>query len=137
MPLDIKDLYAGRTRRLTVDLGGTEGGEPLALTVTWSPERYTKQVHAAVQDARETRDAFAIAESVIVPLLTWWDLTADGAPYPITAETVAALGLFIELKLMAAIEADMEVEAGLKGTSGARSSDGAGSASPSPTGTPA
>lgn len=137
MPLDLKDLYAGRQRRLTVDLGENEDGEALSLSFKWSPEKYTKQVHAALQEARETRDAFVIAEAVIVPLVTWWDLTDAGKPYPITTENVEALGLFIEMQMMFAIEGDFEVPANLKGISGASSSATAGPDSLSPTGTQA
>jgi hypothetical protein len=135
MPLDLKDLYAGRQRRITIELGEDESGEPLSLAFKWSPEHYTKQTHAALQDARETQDAFLIAEAVIVPLVTWWDLTEGGKPYPITTANVEALGLFIGMQMMLAIEADFEVPANLKGTSGASSSasDGAGSSSPSGT----
>jgi len=135
MPLDLKDLYAGRQRRLTVNLGEDEAGEPLALALKWSPEKYTKQVHAALQEARETRDAFLIAEAVIVPLVTWWDLTDSGEAYPITTANVEALGLFIGMQMMLAIEADFEVPANLKGTSGGASSDSAEPDSSSPSGT--
>ncbi len=135
MPLDLKDLYAGRQRRLTVDLGENEAGEPLSLALKWSPEKYTKQVHAALQEARETRDAFLIAEAVIVPLVTWWDLTDGGEAYPITTANVEALGLFIGMQMMLAIEADFEVPANLKGTSGGASSDSAAPDSSSPSGT--
>ena len=135
MPLDLKDLYAGRQRRLTVNLGEDEAGEPLALVFKWSPEKYTKSVHAALQDARETRDAFLIAEAVIVPLVTWWDLTDSGEAYPITTANVEALGLFIGMQMMLAIEADFEVPANLKGTSGGASSDSAAPDSSSPSGT--
>lgn len=133
MPLDLKDLYAGRQRRIEIDLGENEDGEPLSLAFKWSPEKYTKQVHAALQNARETRDAFQIAEAVIVPLVTSWDLTEGGKPYPLTAPNVEALGLFIGMQMMLAIEADFEVPANLKGTSAASSSgsDGADSSSPS------
>ncbi len=135
MPLDLKDLYAGRQRRLTVDLGENEDGEALSLAFKWSPEKYTKQVHAALQEARETRDAFLIAEAVIVPLVTWWDLTDGGEAYPITTANVEALGLFIGMQMMLAIEADFEVPANLKGTSGGASSDSAAPDSSSPSGT--
>jgi hypothetical protein len=137
MPLDLKDLYAGRQRRIDIDLGENEEGEPLSLSFKWSPEKYTKQVHAALQDARESRDAFLIAEAVIVPLVTWWDLTENGKPYPITTANVEALGLFIEMQMMFAIESDFEVPANLKGTSAASSSGAGAPDSSSPTGTQA
>lgn len=137
MPLDLKDLYAGRQRRITIELGEDEAGKPLSLAFKWSPEKYTKQVHAALQDARETKDAFLISESVIVPLVTWWDITEGGKPYPITAKNVEALGLFIGMQMMLAIEADFEVPANLKGTSGASSSASDGADSNSPSGTEA
>lgn len=137
MPLDLKDLYAGRQRRIDLALGENEDGEPLSLAFKWSPEKYTKQVHAALNDARESRDAFLIAEAVIVPLVTWWDLTDAGKPYPITTENVEALGLFIEMQMMFAIEADFEVPANLKGTSAASSSGVGAPDSSSPVGTQA
>lgn len=123
MPLDLSDLYAGRQRTLTIELGENDAGEPLSLRLKWSPEKYTKDVHAAIQEANESKDAFLIAQAVIVPLVTWWDLTDKGKPYPITTANVEALGLFIETQMMLAISNDFEVPANLKGASAAASSD--------------
>lgn len=114
MPVELKDLRLKLRRRIELDLG-----EEAALTVWWSPDKYDDAFllgaseRAAAEQAAEDGDEVAqqrychdLAEGMLVPLLAAWDLEDGGKPWPITADNVASLGIFVVAKLSGAINAD-------------------------------
>lgn len=100
MPVELNDLILKRTRELAIDGG---------LVIKWSPERYTREMHAKLTEWQRSdrEDPFEIADAVIVPLMTEWNLTVDGKPHPITTENVTGLGLFLCRAISTAISGDM------------------------------
>jgi hypothetical protein len=106
MPVDLGDIDKQATRELRLQLGA---GEDDAITFAWSPARYTRKVHQALRSASEgdEQDPFAISEASLIPLIVSWDVTKGGKPAPLTAENIAALGLFICSKMTRLIMDDM------------------------------
>jgi hypothetical protein len=104
--IDLSDLLVKRTRVVNVDLG-----DGLGITIRYKPNALTPAIYAgldAAQNATEAKaDPFALAGALIVPLLDSWSLTDGGKPYPITAETVSALGIVIVTRLGKELMADL------------------------------
>lgn len=105
MPVELKDLVLKAERKLTVPLG-----DDASIVFWWSPTKYTREIHALLTSVTEEaeKDPFEFAEKGIVPLVTRWDITVDGKPWPITAANVAKLGLFICVEMTLAIVAEMK-----------------------------
>jgi hypothetical protein len=106
-PVEFADLVARLYRPLTVELG-----EGAAIRLRWSPDALTPPIFAALSAAfdrtdGEDRDPFGMAAAVICPLVKEWDLTEQGAPYPITPEALADLGIRINTRIMRALYADL------------------------------
>lgn len=101
-PIDIGDLFAKRARRVSIGWGD---GEDEAFTVGYHPDRYTMEVHARLQLMNESDGLDAMAD-LMATLISEWDLTEDGAPYPITKENLMALGLPLMGAISEAVQAD-------------------------------
>lgn len=105
-PIEISDLFSRRARRVSIGWGD---GEDETFTVGYHPDRYTMEVHARLQmmnEASEEATQFDAVAELMVSLLSEWDLTADGAPYPITKENLMALGLPLMGAISEAVQAD-------------------------------
>lgn len=111
--VELSAYKAGLRRRVEVRAGD---GPP--LVVTWQPDRVTEDYLRAAATATKQLDALAdrddlpraliveIAERLILPLDTGWNLTEGGAPYPMTADTLAGLGILIVRAINHAIQTD-------------------------------
>lgn len=104
-------------------------GETLA--VKWSPQNvspeFWDQMEAdsrAAVAAREKgeqfdRNPFDLATRVLLPLMTWWDLTVEGEPLPITVENIVSFGLPFVMAASDAIQQDFKIGESTKKVSGA------------------
>lgn len=117
MPVELMDFVAKRERKLAVPIND-EGD---TLDIRWNPTAMTPEVYAAIQDlvskkgeTQEEVDPFEAARVVIHPLMTFWDITNGGVPYPVTVENIANLGLPFVMTVASAIQADLTVSADTK-----------------------
>lgn len=117
---ELNQIVASSERTVTV----TIGGDP--VRITWNPTRMTREMwgrflgwqadnRKAEREAKETGieaieviDPFMIADLYVVPLMTGWNITDGGKPYPATVENVAGLGLTNVRVLMDAIGEDFK-----------------------------
>lgn len=95
--------------------------ESETLAIRWSPQNVSETFWdrrmaeaKAAEEAKargETiaRNPFDIAREVVLPLMTWWDLTANGEPYPITVENIVGFGLPFVLAVSDAIQQDFQI----------------------------
>lgn len=128
---DLNDLILKRTRAVYVPLGDGYG-----ITCHWNPDAMDPVVYAKLQALKDQDDPFAVADSLIAPLLVRWELTSNGSsvpmvkggePFPPTTENVSSLGLLIVKLIATAINDDFGRAASteglkeLKGASGAPS----------------
>lgn len=117
---EVKAFTRSLERKLKVQINQDE-----TLDIKWSPAQLTEEVwdqmaehfHRAPDDDKSV-SPFDIARQIVAPLLTWWDLTVDGEPYPITAENIAGFGLGFVMALGAAIQDDFAIGADTKKGSG-------------------
>ena len=106
-PIDIGDLFAKRAR--LVEIGERDDEK---FVVGYSPDRYTMEVHARLQLMSENKEEAAQFDAVselMVSLISEWDLTVDGEPYPITKENLMALGLPLVGAISEAVQADFSL----------------------------
>lgn len=119
--ISLHELIAKQTRELQVPLND-EGD---SFSIWWSPAAYTRDVHLAITakaDDDTASDPFEVAERVILPLVKKWSIKVDGEMWPITAENVASLGLFIIGAMTRLIMADMPNASDIKKASAGTSS---------------
>lgn len=96
MPLDLK-AYRETTRPVTVTVPAGEFG------VSYRPAEYTPAWQKRITTVGEDPDAFA---RHLAPVLASWELTDGGKPYPLTPDTLCALGMDIINAIVTAIAAD-------------------------------
>ena len=114
MPIELNDLILKRERTLNVPV--TAGGDE-TIAVRWNPARMTRETFARLQEWQkdtEKSDPFEVAEYLICPLVTGWEITEGGKPYPVNVENVAALGLDLVVRIAAALNEDYAVAADAK-----------------------
>lgn len=119
MPVELNDLILKRERTIRVPINDDPKDD---LVIRWNPTLMTKETYARLQawQRDETKtDPFEIAEYLIVPLVTGWDITVNGKPHPLNVETVAALGLDLVGHIGRALSADYAVASDTKKDSGA------------------
>jgi hypothetical protein len=117
VPIELNDLRLKRTRKLAVPINDGE-----TLAIEWNPSNMTPETFARMQEwfkNDEKDDPFEGAKYVICPLMTAWEITDGGEPYPITPENVAGLGLDFVIQAGNAIMADYRLAADTKKGSGA------------------
>lgn len=111
MPIELNHIVQSAERTVSVPTGT---GPDDAIVLTWNPTRMTREVWSNYQawqaESRgsDVSDPFMIADLFIVPLATGWDITVDGAPYPLTVEHVTNLGMTLVERLMRAIGDDYQ-----------------------------
>lgn len=106
MPWELSALIEKRKRTVEIPVTADD-----TLAVTYSPDAMTPDVWAKLQgwvtsNREADADPFDVATYVIVPLIKGWDLTVDGAPYPISVENVVALGLPLVAAISGALMTD-------------------------------
>jgi len=116
MPVDLKDLKLKLRRDVDVYLG-----DEAILTVSWATDKLDGSylrgsavtdatIAALATDAAVERPdvVLDLVRTQIIPLLTGWDVTSGGKPWPLTAENVASLGLLAVRAINRALGADAE-----------------------------
>lgn len=119
MPIELNDLILKRERTLIVPVTA-DGGESIA--VRWNPSRMTRERFARLQEWQkdnDRNDPFEAADELICPLVTGWDITVEGKPYPVTPEHVAGLGLDLVVRIASALNQDYALAADAKKDSAA------------------
>lgn len=126
---DLNDLVLKRTRAVYVPLGADYG-----ITVHWNPDAMDPVVYAKLQALKDQDDPFAVADSLIAPLLVRWELTSGGSSVPMvkggeqfppTAENVSSLGLLIVKLIATAINDDFGRAASAEGLKEVKDESGA------------
>lgn len=125
MPYELSDLIAKRVRTVHVPIVDDE-----TLAVRYSPDAMTPEVWARLQgwvkaNAEKDADPFEVAEYVIEPLVSGWDITTDGEPYAVTRDNIVALGLPLVAAISGALMTDfnnLRDMSGPKGRSNGHSS---------------
>lgn len=111
-PIDLSDLFAKRARQVEVAWGD---GEDEAFVVAYSPDAYTMEVHARLQLMGE-QDGLDATADLMATLISGWDITDNGAPYPITKDNLVRLGLPLLMAISEAVQMDFSL--GKKTTTG-------------------
>lgn len=116
---EVKDAKQKRERKLEIPLNN-EGD---SLAIKWSPANLTPDVYEAIvafvdRTKGAAQDPLEVARVIVVPLMTWWDLTDGGEPYPITAENVADFGVDWIRAVATAIQDDWQTGPATKKGSG-------------------
>ena len=104
-PIELKDLYAKRTRFVEIAWGEADDER---FVVGYRPDSYTNEVHARLQlfSAEEGLDAMA---DLMASLICEWDIQQDGEPYPITEDSLHALGLPLLGAIAEAVQSDFSL----------------------------
>lgn len=112
MPVELNDIITKRSR--TIDCDGL-------FRFDWNPTRMTPQVYAGLEAWREKtdRNPFDLATVYLMPLMTGWDITVDGKPYPVTAEHITALGIDLVVRIGDLIDEDYKLARDAKKASAA------------------
>lgn len=118
MPVKTIDLAAIKMKRVRTVVIELAPGED--LEVRYKPDELTMRLQEEIAEAKD-QDSAAM---LMVKLLCGWNLTVDGAPYPITVDNLHALGLPILLMIATTVQEDFNTNVQLgKSTSTAPPSD--------------
>lgn len=116
MPISLSEFKDKRGKKETIEY---DTGD--SIVFRWHPDRMTDEIYTAMMDAvskpKETISPFEIGRSIIVPLVSEWDITDGGKPFAITEKNVSSLGLFICMDLVECIQAGVSEQITKKGSS--------------------
>lgn len=96
---DITELVADR-RTITVP------GEHAVLTVTYRPTAFSVAVEEMLTQAQQDTSRIAVLLRVLEDLIVEWDLTRNGKPVPVKAETLRQLPNRLLARIFRAIVED-------------------------------
>lgn len=112
VPINLSDFKQKRGREEVIDYG--EAG---SITFRWMPDRLTDEVWNAIYE-EGLRDPFEMARRIVLPLVSWWDITDEGEPFPISVESVGSLGLFVVADIVSRIHQGLNETDTKKGSGG-------------------
>jgi hypothetical protein len=99
-------LAALKSGTRVVDIDFAPAG---TLKVEYSPSGYTPLLEAKASEAMESGRASNMLLTMLIPLITKWDLTGeDEKPLPITEEGLSQLPVFTLSRILEAITEDMK-----------------------------
>lgn len=123
MPISLSEFKSKRGKLETIDYGDGD-----SISFRWRPDRLDDDLFEALSEASESKNPMEANKRVICAVVTEWDVTDQGMPYPITPENVGALGIFIQMDIIKRINAGVDESITKKGLSGGSSTP----ASPTP-----
>lgn len=100
MPLDIRSLSA-RSREISVEYAGE------IIRVTYAPAKVTPAWERGFQEALKDEWRTRALVDALAEILVGWDLTEEGAPLPVTRESLARLPLDLLGAIFSAIMEDL------------------------------
>jgi hypothetical protein len=112
--MELKHILSGQTRDTKVEWEGEVVG------ITFDPAKYTPHLEAQVMALGESEGSRALVP-FITELLTAWDITEDGQPFPVSDDAVASLPLGFLVTVIRKVAEDLAADPTLLGTSDAPS----------------